>query len=100
MQEAAMSNLYAISRKPVVPATTATDVHGNGAAPVGSIQKLHCKVGIPGGSGHQYTSEVAPLLRYRLRLATLITLVTFGIFLVRSFVLVNNPDGPTPIGLA
>ncbi|HYV35732.1 MAG TPA: serine/threonine-protein kinase [Gemmataceae bacterium] len=94
-----MSNPYAISRKLPNPNGTVTDVHVNGSMPAAPSHKLHCKLAAP-GSGQMQTSEVAPLLRYRLRLATIITLVTFAIFLVRNFLNFNNPDGPTPVGLA
>src|SRR5207302_6658655 len=46
------------------------------------------------------TTEIAPLLRYRLRIATLITLAAFAVYLVRNFLAQGEEHGPTALGLA
>src|SRR5580765_4450820 len=98
------NNPYAISRKLVPQAATVTDVHVHReAAPssnAASVKKLHCKLGTPGGSARLQSSELAILLRYRLKLAIVIAIVPFVIFLVRSFVKAEGLDGPTTVGLA
>jgi eukaryotic-like serine/threonine-protein kinase len=97
-----MTDQYRISRKlPAVSGET-TDTHTPVASPVprGTVQKLRCKLGLLGGSAQHDASEIAPLLRYRLRLATMIWGLVFAIFLVRSFIMSGTPDGPTPVGLA
>jgi eukaryotic-like serine/threonine-protein kinase len=97
-----MTDPSRISRKiPLLPSTT-TDVTAVGAAPgtKGTVQKLRCKFGVLGGSSQQESSEVGPLLRYRLRVATLITTLAFSTFLARSFLMPPRNDAPTPTGLS
>jgi serine/threonine-protein kinase len=85
-----MTTPHAISRKLSTGGGTETDVYG-GASP-GTLQKLRCQVGL-GGSGGQYTAEVAPMLRQRLRMATIITLAVFSIFLVRGLLVPSHSEG-------
>jgi serine/threonine-protein kinase len=96
-----MSNPYAISRKlPPVGHQTTTDLSVNDCSKSASTaQKLRCKLARLFGSGPP-TEEIAPLLRRRLRLATAITVAVFAAYLVRNIILLGDPHGPTPLGLA
>jgi tRNA A-37 threonylcarbamoyl transferase component Bud32 len=87
-----MTNPFAISRQLPRQGDTATVLAVNGAAR-GSMQKLRCKLGFGSGSPMHLSSEVEPLLRHRLRLAVLITLAAFGIYLLRNLWLHWQPDG-------
>jgi serine/threonine-protein kinase len=94
-----MNNPFAISRKLSRHGDTATVLQVNGA-PRGSVQKLRCKVGFGGATPMHLSSEIVPLLRHRLRLATLITLAAFGIYLLRNLWIHWQPDGSISAGLA
>src|SRR5439155_16877234 len=98
---AAMSNPYAISRKLAPMSGTTTDLRPDRSTPSkpGTLHKLRCKIACGGSQPHQ-TTEIAPLLRYRLRIATLITLAAFSIYLVRGFMHLNGYHGSTSLGLA
>jgi serine/threonine-protein kinase len=93
-----MSNPYAFGRKPRPVSGTTTDLRLGGPAPAASapspatLQKLRCKLALGGGSWRQQTGEVAPLLRYRLRIAALIAVIPVTIFLVRNLVHPHQHD--------
>ncbi|MFO0965929.1 MAG: hypothetical protein U0793_10145 [Gemmataceae bacterium] len=53
-----------------------------------------------GGTTPHYTREVSCLLRRRLRIAGLISLVASAAFLVRAFVLISSGHAVPPVGLA
>jgi serine/threonine-protein kinase len=95
-----MTKPYAIRGELLPLSSTTTDFQPHRAARAGTVQKLRCRVGVAGGSGQHQTSEVAPLLRYRLKVASLLTATVFGIYLVRSFMGWSAPPGPTAVGLA
>src|SRR5207302_4338186 len=97
-----MSNPYAISRKLAPQSATTTDVNANGFKPPErcTLHKLRCRLAAAGGSHQHLTTEIAPLLSYRLRIATLITLAAFAIYLVRNFLAQGEEHGPSALGLA
>jgi serine/threonine-protein kinase len=95
-----MTMPHAISRQLSSDRATTTDVHAGHAQAEspGTLQKLRCRLGLGGGSAMHYSSEIAPLLRHRLRLATVIMLATFSIYLVRTLVMPKHPEGPSEVG--
>jgi serine/threonine-protein kinase len=90
-----MNDSYAVGRQRLLPTTTDASEPPGGQ---GTVQKLRCRLGM-GGSTHE-AGELGPLLRYRLRVVTLITTVASGIFLLRSFVQHGIPEGPHALDVA
>jgi serine/threonine-protein kinase len=84
-----------ISRKLPAPVGTTTDLGPGGERP-SSLQRLRCRLGLGGGSAVHLSSEIAPLLRYRLRLASVIPMVVFTIFLVRTLVAPKHHHDASP----
>ncbi len=95
-----MSDPYLISRKLPRPEATVTVQRNGSHRAAGSDQKLQCKFGSPGSSARLPSGEIALLLRYRLRLASLIALAAFGIHLLRTLFLPDQSISPTPGTLA
>src|SRR5438132_8522642 len=58
----------------------------NGQAPRAGPQAKRCKVALVAGSGPHLTTEISCLLRRRLRVAVLIALAGFTVFLVRNLI--------------
>jgi eukaryotic-like serine/threonine-protein kinase len=94
-----MNEPYSMSRKLAPLSLTATDI-SSVPTPQGSGKKLRCHFGTPGTFALQDASQVGPLLRYRLRVVTLVTTVFFTLFLILSFLKSGEPDGPTSGDLA
>src|SRR5437879_1657460 len=73
-----------------------TTAFGAQAPPTASRRRIAL---VPGGTTH-LTDELHSLLRRRLRVAGLIALAGFAVFLVKSLLLPNTLRGPQPIDLA
>jgi serine/threonine-protein kinase len=93
-----MNDPHAVSRK--LPASYTTTDIGASPGPAGTIRRMRCALALLGGSGQPDASQVGPLLRYRLRVVTLLTSVFFGLFLALSYLRYGEPDGPTGGDLA
>ena len=86
------------SQRPPSPTETTLDASGSTDTPVaGSVeqsaeQRAAAHIAVIEGSGPQLTEEIQGLLRYRLRLATLVLATGFGVFLVLHLALFRPTD--------
>jgi eukaryotic-like serine/threonine-protein kinase len=76
---------------------TKTDIGSSAPGRASSMPRLQCKLAAI-SSGLRLTGEIAPLLRSRLRLGTLITVTAFAVFLIRTIAFpLPNGSGLAPV---